>query len=190
MRTDVEKPLPDSRFALELAPESAKKKGEYTLAEMQMLATHQCCYGQTPLPLDTKAFTTFHAHSSLHRAAFTPRATFTRRSFYTETLLHTAVFAQRPFHRGASTHRIFFTQTPLPGEALTQSSFYIQKPFEHRGFYTRKLFAPLHRKAFTQKIFTYRRAERLLHTKQFLHKDAFTHRSSDTEKIQHRSVCR
>ena len=92
-------------------------------------------------------------------------------SFFTQTRLRTASFAQgivyagKLLHREALTPRSLYTGEPLHTEAFTQ-----------RNVYTQKL---LHREAFTRKSFLHKQTctQRSLYTQELLHIEAFTQRS-------------
>ena len=98
------------------------------------------------------------------------------RSFYTQTLLHKAIFTHRSFYRGKPSHRHFYAKQLLHTEVFTQGSLYTEQllhksVFTHRSFYTAG--KPLHRADFTH---------RSIYTEAFTHR---IHRNFSSDQLLH-----
>ena len=104
----------------------------------------------------------FYTQTLLHTNAFT------HRRFYTQKLLHTKAFTHKPFYTQALLHTGHFTHRPLYTQTILHTPFYTDT-CTHRRFYTQTL---LHTDPFTHRPF---------YTQTLLHTDAFTHRCLHTQ---------
>ena len=118
----------------------------------------------------------FYTQTLLHTNAFT------HRRFYTLKLLHTKAFTHKPFYTQALLHTGHFTHRPLYTQTILHTPFYTDT-CTHRRFYTQTL---LHRRFYTQTLlytdpFTHRR----FYTQTLWHTDPFTHRRFYTQMLLH-----
>ena len=102
---------------------------------------------------------------------------YTQRSFYTQKLLHTEVFAQRSFYTQKLLHSKFLHREACMQQVFTQRSFYTQKlsqteSIAQSNFYSEKL---SHREPVTQRSFCTERAftQRGFYTEKPLHRESF-----------------